>query len=72
MGRILALATAIYAYGDACFDGRRPSAFDRPVREFRRSADTLFDSSPSVGRALDRLRGVHLLDNVRRALNRSF
>jgi hypothetical protein len=68
---MLLLALALYAYGDASFDGRRPAALDRPVREFRRS----FDAVPTDGRQLlivvDRLRGQYELDRVLQALNRS-
>jgi hypothetical protein len=71
MGRILLLTLALYAYGDASFDGRRPAALDRPVREFRRSVDAI----PADGRgaliAVDRLRGKFALDGVLQALNRS-
>ena len=71
MGRVLALAIAFYVYGDASFDGRRPAALDKPLREFRRSVDAI----PSDGRralvAVDRLRGQHTLDQVLRALNRA-
>jgi len=68
---MLLLTLALYAYGDASFDGRRPAALDRPVREFRRS----FDAIPTDGRraliAVDRLRGQFALDGVLQALNRS-
>ena len=71
MGRMLLLGLALYAYGDASFDGRRPAALDRPVREFRRS----FDAVPTDGRQLlivvDRLRGQYALDGVLQALKRS-
>ena len=63
------LTLALYAYGDASFDGRRPAALD--VREFRRSVDAI----PADGRgaliAVDRLRGKFALDGVLQALNRS-
>jgi hypothetical protein len=71
MGRVLALAIAAYVYGDASFEGRRPAALDRPLREFRRSVDAI----PSDGRralvVVDRLRAQHTLDHVLRALNRA-
>ena len=34
MGRIFLLATLLYGYGDPGFDGRRPAALDRPLRDF--------------------------------------
>jgi hypothetical protein len=40
MGRILALALLLYGYGDPGFDGHRPDALDRPLREFHRAVDT--------------------------------
>jgi hypothetical protein len=68
---MLLLALALYAYGDASFDGRRPVALDQPVREFRRS----FDAIPADGRrvifVVDRLRGQYELDRVLQALKRS-
>jgi hypothetical protein len=71
MARILALATALYMYGGASFDGQRLAALDRPLREFRRSIDAV----PADGRraliALNWLRGQHTLDHVLRALNRA-
>jgi hypothetical protein len=71
MGRILFLALGLYTYGEASFDGRRPAAIDRPVREFRRSVDAI----PTDGRRLlivvDRLRGQYELDRVLQALKRS-
>ncbi|MBX9827447.1 MAG: hypothetical protein K2Y27_20945 [Xanthobacteraceae bacterium] len=70
MGRVLALAIAFYVYGDASFDGRRPAALDRPLREFRRSVDAMPSDGRRVLFAIDRLRGHHALDHVLRALNR--
>lgn len=71
MGRILALAMALYACGDPSFDGRRPAALDRPAHEFRRSVDAL----PTDGRralfAVDWLRGQYTLEHVLQALNRA-
>jgi hypothetical protein len=68
---MMLLGVALYAYGDASFDGRRPAALDRPVREFRRS----FDAMPTDGRrvliVVDRLRGQYELDRVLQALKRS-
>jgi hypothetical protein len=34
MGRVLFLTVLIYCYGDTGFDGHRPLALDRPLREF--------------------------------------
>jgi len=40
MGRVLFLTVLIYCYGDAGFDGRRPLALDRPLRDFHRAVDS--------------------------------
>ena len=71
MGRVLALAIAFYVYGDASFDGRRPAALDKPLREFRRSVDAIPSDGCRVLVAVNRLRGQHTLDHVLRALNRA-
>ena len=71
MGRVLALAIAAYMYGDASFDGRRPAALDKPLREFRRSVDAVPTDGQSVLIAVDRLRGQYALEHVLRALNRA-
>ena len=46
MGRILLLAIAAYVYGGPSFDGRRPAALDRPLREFKRSVDAIEREGP--------------------------
>jgi hypothetical protein len=68
---MLLLALALYAYGDASFDGRRPAALDRPVREFRRSFDAIPADGHRILIVVDRLRGQHELDRVLQALRRS-
>jgi hypothetical protein len=68
---MLLLALALYAYGDASFDGWRPDALDRPVREFRRSVDAVPTDGARVLIVVDRLRGQYELDRVLQALNRS-
>ena len=71
MGRIWALAIALYVYGHASFDGRRPAAFDKPVREFRRSLDAVPGDGRRMLTAVDWLRGQSTLDQVFQALNRA-
>ena len=71
MGRIWALAIALYVYGDASFDGRRPAALEKPVREFRRSVDAVPGDGRRALTAVDWLRGQSTLDHVLRALNRA-
>jgi hypothetical protein len=68
---MMLLGVALYAYGDASFDGRRPAALDRPVREFRRSVDAIPTDAPRVLVVVDRLRGQYELDRVLQALKRS-
>jgi hypothetical protein len=71
MGRVLALAIAFYVCGDASFDGRRPVAFDKPLREFRRSVDAIPADGHRALAAADWLRGQYTLEHVLRALNRA-
>ena len=71
MGRIWALAVALYVYGDASFDGRRPGALDKPVREFRRSVDAVPGDGRRALTTVDWLRGQSTLDHVLQALNRA-
>jgi hypothetical protein len=54
MGRILALALMIYGYGDPGFDGHRPAAFDRPLRNFHRAVDTAASQAQRILVAADR------------------
>ncbi|WP_157100137.1 hypothetical protein [Rhodoplanes sp. Z2-YC6860] len=60
-----------YVYGGPSFDGQRPAALDRSLREFRRSVDAIERDGPRVVAAVDRLRGQYELEKVLRALNRS-
>jgi hypothetical protein len=49
MGRALFLTVLIYCYGDSGFDGHRPLALDRPLRDFHRAID---NAGRDVQRAL--------------------
>ena len=71
MGRLWALAIALYVYGDASFDGRRPVLLDKPLREFRRSVDAIPTDSRRAILAVDWLRGQYSIEHVLRALNRA-
>jgi hypothetical protein len=39
MGRIFLLGALLYGYGDPGFDGHRPDALDRPLRNLHRTID---------------------------------
>lgn len=54
MGRILALALLLYGYGDPGFDGHRPEALDRPLRDFHRAVDTSARQAQRLLLAVDR------------------
>ena len=40
MRRILLLTALLYGYGDPGFDGHRPEALDRPLRNFHLTVNT--------------------------------
>jgi hypothetical protein len=69
MGRILVLAALIYGYGGASFEGRRPDALDRPLREFHRSVDAALADGRRAAIALDDFRTMRYLANGLRPLN---
>jgi hypothetical protein len=41
MSRIFLLAALVYGYGDPGFDGHRPAAFDRPLRNLHGAVNTV-------------------------------
>jgi hypothetical protein len=53
MGRIFLFAALLYGYGDAGFDGHRPAALDRPLRQLHRAVDTAAIDVQRVLVALD-------------------
>jgi hypothetical protein len=53
MGRIWLLAALIYGYGHPGFDGHRPAALDRPLRNFHRAVDTTATDARRVLVTLD-------------------
>jgi hypothetical protein len=57
MGRFLLAAAAIYCAGFSAFDGLRPSALDRPLKQFHRTVDAA---------VLDGRRAAIVLDDARR------
>lgn len=65
MGRILALALLLYGYGDPGFDGHRPDALDRPLRDFHRAVDATARQAQRLLLAADRgANGVPTLGQV--------
>ena len=69
MGRVLFLTVLIYCYGDPGFDGHRPLALDRPLRDFHRAVGTagrdvqralvaIDDAVPKIRRLGDKLRRI--------------
>jgi hypothetical protein len=40
MGRLFIFAALLYGYGDPGFDGHRPAALDRPLRNFHTMVDS--------------------------------
>ena len=48
MGRILLLTALVYSYGDPGFDGHRPEAFDRPLRNFHRAVGTIASDAQRI------------------------
>ena len=71
MGRILALALLMYGYGDPGFDGHRPEALDRPLRDFHRAVDTSARQVQRLLLAVDRgANGVPTLGKLGDALRK--
>lgn len=69
MGRVFFLAVLIYCYGDAGFDGHRPAALDRPLRDVHRTINgagrdaqrvlvAIDDAVPKLRKLGDKLRRV--------------
>jgi|EndMetStandDraft_5_1072996.scaffolds.fasta_scaffold2016594_1 hypothetical protein len=53
MRRILLLTALLYGYGDPGFDGHRPEALDRPLRNFHRAVDAVARDAQRVLVAID-------------------
>jgi hypothetical protein len=69
MGRVFFLTVLIYCYGDPGFDGHRPLALDRPLRDFHRTVDhagrdvqrgliAIDDAVPKIRRLGDKLHRI--------------
>ena len=48
MGRIFLTAALLYGYGGPGFDGHRPAALDRPLRNLHRTVDTAASEAQRV------------------------
>ena len=69
MGRVFFLTVLIYCYGDPGFDGPRPLALDRPLRDFHRTVDhagrdvqrgliAIDDAAPRIRKLGDKLHRI--------------
>jgi hypothetical protein len=69
MGRVFFLMVLIYCYGDPGFDGHRPLALDRPLRDFHRTVDhagrdvqrgliAIDDAAPRIRKLGDKLHRI--------------
>lgn len=72
MGRILLLAALLYGTGDPGFDGRRPAALDRPLRDFHRAVDAAASDMRRTAVTLDNLRSMPDVVAALRRLNTAF
>ena len=61
MGRVVLLAALVYGYGAPGFDGRRPDALDRPLRDFHRSVDVAIADGRRALVTLDDFRTMRYL-----------
>jgi hypothetical protein len=53
MGRLLVFAVLLYGYGDSGFDGHRPAAADRPLRNFHSAINSTARDAQRLLIALD-------------------
>jgi hypothetical protein len=73
VGRIWLLAALLYGYGHPGFDGYRPAALDRPLRNFHHAVDTTaIDTRRALVALDDNARSVRNLLNGLRRLNDAF
>ena len=68
MARLVLLAMLVYGYGAPAFDGRRPEALDRPIRDFHRGVDAALVDARRVTVALDDFRTMRYLATALRPL----
>ena len=68
MGRILLLAALLYGYGHSAFDGHRPDALDRMLREFHRTVDATLSDGRRTLAVIDDARSMRQLSPLMRAL----
>lgn len=72
MGRIVLLAALLYGWGHPGFEGRRPDALDRPLRNFHRAVNATATDTRRAVAALDDLRTLRDLASALRPLNGAF
>jgi hypothetical protein len=69
MARVFVLAALLYGWGGPAWDGQRPDALDRPLRNFHRVVDT---ATADAGRALSALNVGRSLATALRPLHNAF
>ena len=72
MGRSLIIAAMLYGWGHQVFDGRRPDAFDRPLREFHRSVNAVALDTRRTLATFDDWRSIHDLSTTLSPLKNAF
>jgi hypothetical protein len=72
MGRVAILAALLYGWGTPAFDGHRPDALDRPLRNFHRTVNATATDGRRTLAALDELRALPNLAASLRRLNNAF
>lgn len=64
MGRLLAIALWLYAFGHSQFDAWRPLAFDASLREFHRDINRIASETSRVFVVFDRTGTLHALGTL--------
>ena len=72
MGRSLMIAALLYGWGHPAFEGRRPDAFDRPLREFHRSINSIATDTRRTLATFDDFRTIRDLSTTLRPLTNAF
>jgi hypothetical protein len=68
MRRSLLLLALLYAYGDARFEGYRPGALDRPLRNFHYTMDRAWSDGRRAVAVIDDARNMRYLEPLLRHL----
>jgi hypothetical protein len=64
MGRVLAIAAALYTLGHPHFDAWRPIAFDRSLREFHNDMNRIAHSTVRMVAVFDRSGATRTLSDL--------